>query len=174
MTGTIYIGSDNDVILDELKNSRTDTFVNSGATVTFTLYRLLCKDGVTTASDATMTAASAPFVSGDAARSVVVLGASTNGSDLRTTIASYTSTSSVELTASPSVTTTNTEVRISVTNATTVTMSYVTDSNGKYRGVIDEGVELVNGAMYWIEISADAGSDVKDFRSFDVIARYRE
>lgn len=174
MTGTLYIGSDNDVILDELKNSRTGNYVNSGATVTFTLYRLLCKDGVTTASDATLTAASAPLVSGDSGRSVVVLGAGTNGADLRTTIASYTSTSSVELTAAPSVTTTNTEVRISVTNATAVTMSYVADSNGKYRGVIDEGVELVNGAMYWIEISADAGSDVKDFRSFDVIARYRE
>lgn len=174
MTGILYIGSDNDVILDELKNSRTDTYVNSGATVTFTLYRVICKDAVTAASDATVTAASAPFVSGDAARKVVVLGAGANGADLRTTIASYTSTSEVELTTAPSVAIAKAEVRISVADATTVTMSYVTDSNGKYRGTIDDDVVLQDGALYWVEISADAGSDVKDFRSFDVIAKYRE
>lgn len=173
MTGILYIGSDNEVAI-VLQRSRTGAYVNSGATVTFTLYRSLCKDAVTIASDATVTAASAPFVAGDAARSVVVLGAGANGADLRTTIASYTSTSSVELTVAPSVGISNAEVRISVADATTVTMSYVTDTNGEYSGIIDDDVVLQDGAMYWVEISADAGSDVKDFRSFDVIAKYRE
>jgi len=173
MSGIIYIGIDNDVILDELKNSRTDAFANS-ATVTFTLYRLLCKDAVTTALSTTIVSAGEPFVSGDAARSVVVLGAAANGGDLRTTIATYTDTGHVILTAAPSATTTNTEVRISVTDATAITMSYVAASDGQYRGTIDEGVVLQNGATYWIEISADAGSDVKDFRSFDVVAQYRQ
>lgn len=175
MSGIIYIGVDNDVILDELKNSRTDAFVNTGATVTFTLYRLLCKDAVAAAAAlTTLTSVGAPFVSGDAARSVVVLGAAANGGDLRTTIATYTSSTAVVLTAGASVPITNAEVRISVTDATAVSMSYVTSSDGKYRGLIDEGVVLQNGATYWIEISADAGSDVKDFRSFDVIAKYRK
>lgn len=177
MAGIIYIGADNDVILDELTNSRTDAFVSgaiSGATVTFTLYRILCKDAVTTASSTTLSAASAPFVAGDAGRSVVVIGAGSNRSDLRTTISSYTSASGVVLASAPSVTTTHTEVRMSVTGATDVSMSYVAASDGKYRGVIDDDVVLVDGATYWIEVSADAGSDVKDFRSFDVVAKYRE
>src|SRR3990167_7434846 len=134
MPRVIDIGADNSVVMDKLKNSSTDAFVNSGATVTFTLYRVLCKDAVTTAAGTTLSSVGAPFVAGDAARKVVVLGADTNGGDLRTTIASYTSTSAVVLTAAAVVATTNTEVRISVTNATTVTMSYVTDSSGKYRG----------------------------------------
>jgi hypothetical protein len=171
--GTIYIGADNSVILDELTNTSTDTFVSS-ATVTFTLYRIVCKDAVTTASSTTLSAASAPFVAGDASRSVVVLGAGANGADLRTTIASYTSAGAVVLTTAPSKTRTHAEVRISVTNATAVAMSYVAASDGKFRGTLDDDVELVNGDTYWIEISADAGSDVKDFRSFDVIAKYRD
>jgi hypothetical protein len=173
MTATLYISADNSVILESLYDTATEGY-SSSATVTLTLYRLLCTDGSTTASDATLTVGSAPFVAGDAARSVVVLGAGANGADLRTTIATYTAAGLVELTTSPSITLTNTQVRISVTNATAVTMSYVTASDGKYRGTIDDDVVLQNGATYWIEVSADAGSDKKDFRVIEAIARYRE
>ncbi len=174
MSGVIYIGADNSVVLDELQNSSTEAYVNSGATITFTLYRLLCRDGVTTASSTTLSAVSAPFVAGDASRSIVVLGAGTNGADLRTTISTYTSTSAVVLGTAASVAVTNAEVRLSVTSATAVSMSYVSGSNGKYRGTLDDSVTLTAGETYWIEISADAGSDVIDFRSFDVTAKYRE
>lgn len=170
---SVYIGADNSIVLDELTDSTTGLFANS-ATVTFTLYRLLARDGATTAASTTLSSAAAPFVSGDASRSIIVLGADTNGGDLRTTISTYTSTSAVVLAGAAAATLTNCEVRISVTDATAVSMAYVTASDGKYRGTLDEGVKLANGQQYWIEVSADAGSDVKDFRVLEVTAEYRQ
>jgi len=173
MTATLYIGADNSVVLDGLQNTSTELYVNSGATLTFTLYRIVCRDLVTTAASTTVTSVGAPFVAGDASRSVVVLGVGSNGSDLRTTISSYTDTSTVVLASAPSLTSTYTELQMSVTSATAVSMSYVTSSNGKYRGTLDDSVALKDGELYWVEISIDAGSDVIDFRRFDARARYR-
>lgn len=169
---TIYIGADNSVVLDALTDATTGLFVNS-ATVTFTLYRQIARDGITTAASTTLSCASAPFVAGDAARNIVVIGADTNGGDLRTTIATFTSTSAVVLSTAAVRSLTNCEVRLSVTDATAISMAYVTASNGQYRGTLDEGVKLANGDQYWLEVSADAGSDIKDFRVVPVRAWYR-
>jgi len=168
----LYIGSDNSVILDELKDTSTDLFLNS-ATVTFTLYRLQARDAVSVAASTTLNVASGPFVAGDVARSIVLLGAGADGSDLRTTISSYSSSTAVVLSASPSKSVTNGELRISVTNATAVSMSYVTDSSGKYRGTIDDDVALKDGDTYWVEVSADAGSDRKSLWVLEILAGYR-
>lgn len=48
------------------------------------------------------------------------------------------------------------------------TMSYVSSSNGNYRGTLEDGASLVAGTMYVVEITADAGSDLirKWYRNF--------
>lgn len=170
---TLYIGADNSVIYDELKDASTEAVINN-ATVTFTLYRQVALDAVMTASSAVLTSATGPFVVGDVGRSVVVRGAGTNRSDLRTTIAGFTSATSITLTAAASTTVSNAHARMSITNATAVSMSYVTGTDGQYLGTIDEEVVMEDGATHWVEISVDAGSDRKDFRVLKDEARYRE
>ena len=40
-------------------------------------------------------------------------------------------------------------------------MSYVDDSDGDYKAVLEDDLELVDGAFYTIDINADAGADAK-------------
>ena len=54
-----------------------------------------------------------------------------------------------------------------------VTLAYVTSSDGNYRGVLEDGLELIAGKRYSIEIRIDAGSDVIGFFRRLAIARYR-
>lgn len=61
-------------------------------------------DGAITATDTTLVLASGPFDSGVAGQLIVVVGAGAGGTDLETTIASYTDPTTVELT-DPAVTT---------------------------------------------------------------------
>jgi hypothetical protein len=52
-------------------------------------------------------------------------------------------------------------------------LSYVLASDGNYNGILEDGRELVDGRFYWIDLEADAGSDlIKTWRWRDV-ARYR-
>jgi len=46
-----------------------------------------------------------------------------------------------------------------VSGAGSIAMSYVTGSDGKYFGVIEDDVPLVEGASYTATIDVDAGSD---------------
>ncbi len=39
------------------------------------------------------------------------------------------------------------------------TMTYVSSSNGVYRGTLEDGLSLTEGQSYTAEITADAGSD---------------
>ena len=55
-------------------------------------------DGAITATDQTLTSATGTFVAGDVGKAIVVNGAGTAGADHETTIASFTSATSVELT----------------------------------------------------------------------------
>jgi hypothetical protein len=54
------------------------------------------------------------------------------------------------------------------------TLAYVDDSNGNYRGNLEDGLELVQGRVYWVEITANAGSDIIAFWRFRLAAMYRE
>lgn len=54
-----------------------------------------------------------------------------------------------------------------------LTLSYVSGSDGDYNGVLQDDRVLVDGRLYWIGISVDAGGDlIKKWRWQDV-ARYR-
>lgn len=55
-----------------------------------------------------------------------------------------------------------------------LTLSYVADSNGDYRGTLEDGLVLVNGKNYIIEITVDAGSDLIAFWRWTVPATYRK
>lgn len=46
----------------------------------------------------------------------------------------------------------------SVSGATSLTLSYVTGSNGKYQGTIPYTVSLTAGAEYTLEVTADQGT----------------
>lgn len=52
------------------------------------------------------------------------------------------------------------------------TLSYVAGSNGKYRGVIEDDVALIDGTTYYEEVTADCGADrIQKFRC-KRLARY--
>lgn len=55
-----------------------------------------------------------------------------------------------------------------------VTLDYITDSDGNYRGNLDDAMELVNNRKYVIEIRVDAGAGLKAFWRFMRTAQYRE
>lgn len=171
---SLFIGPDNSVIYDELKDAITDAYINTGVTMTFTVFRPVCEDGIMAATT-TLTSASNPFVVGDVGRSIVVVGAGQNGSDLRTTIAAFVSAGQVTLSTAASVAVSGAQVRMSITDATAVSMTYVTSSDGKYVGTIDEEVSILlkNEECYWVEVTVDAGSDRKDFRVLKETASYR-
>jgi hypothetical protein len=54
-----------------------------------------------------------------------------------------------------------------------LTLSYVAASDGDYNGILEDGRDLKDGRLYWIELTADAGGDlIKKWRWSDT-ARYR-
>ena len=49
-----------------------------------------------------------------------------------------------------------------------LTLDYVSASNGNYQGLLEDGRVLTYGEIYWIEVRADAGSDlIKTWRWSD-------
>jgi len=169
----LYIGSDNSVILDLLTDSFTGQYINSGVTMTFTTYRIIAADAIMTSGSAALSSATASFVAGDVGRAVIVVGAGVDGADLRTTISAYTSATQVTLGTAASQTVSRATLAKSLSDAKDVAMSYVASSNGKYRGILDEGVALADGQYYVLEVTIDAGSDRKDFRRLVLGAKYR-
>lgn len=54
-----------------------------------------------------------------------------------------------------------------------LTLSYVSSSNGNYRGMLEDTRVLEEGKIYWLDVEADAGGGlIKSWRWYDV-ARYR-
>lgn len=54
-----------------------------------------------------------------------------------------------------------------------ITLAYVTNTDGNYRGLLEDGLTLSNLTRYIVEIRADAGADLIGFWRFTVTARYR-
>jgi hypothetical protein len=52
-------------------------------------------------------------------------------------------------------------------------LDYISSSNGNYQGLLEDTRELVDGQLYWLEITANAGGLVKTWKWADV-ARYRK
>ena len=59
-----------------------------------------------------------------------------------------------------------------VAGAENVVMYYVGNSNGKYNGVLQSSVSLIDGATYYVEVTATSGSLV-GFRRCQAIAQYK-
>ena len=55
-----------------------------------------------------------------------------------------------------------------------LTLSYVTDSDGIYRGTLEDDLELTARADYTAEITVDAGADLTGQWSMPIIAITRE
>lgn len=169
----LYIGADNAIVLDGLRDSATHDYIND-ATVRFTLYRQMVEDGVMSASSAALSSASAGFVAGDVGKSVIVPGAGAQKSDLRTTISALVSATEVTLAAAASVAVSYARIYASVPNAVSVAMAYMSGSNGKYRGVLPSTISLGEGEIYRLSISVGASSDRDDFRELILGAIYRK
>lgn len=54
-----------------------------------------------------------------------------------------------------------------------VTLDYVTDSNGDYRGTVDAALVLVEGGVYWVEVTI-VSSTLNGHLRKQVVALYRE
>lgn len=54
-----------------------------------------------------------------------------------------------------------------------IAMDYVVASEGRYRGNIEDGVELTNNKVYVVEISIDAGADLIGLWREEIPAHYR-
>lgn len=126
-----------------------------------------------TSGSAALTSATATWVAGDVGKSVIVPGAGAQGSDLRTTISAFVSATEVTLSDSASVSVTYSRVYNSLPSANNVTMAYVSDTNGKYRGTLDAAVKLTKGESYILAVSVDAGAGREDLRQIDIGATYR-
>ena len=59
-----------------------------------------------------------------------------------------------------------------VSGASAVSMTYVTGSQGCYRGVLEDGVSLTENSTYYLEITATGSSDRIGFRRIEYTARY--
>lgn len=55
-----------------------------------------------------------------------------------------------------------------------ITLDYIADSNGDYIGNIEDGVELVAGRRYIVEIRSEAPGDLVGFWHFTRAAKWRE
>ena len=168
----LYIGVDNTVVLENVRSSRTHAYIND-ATIRLTLYRLIAEDGVTVAASTTMTSATAGFVSGDVGKSIIIPAAGAQRSDLKTTIATYVSATEVTLTDAPTFAVTYAQLHLSVPGATSVLMTYLADTNGKYTGTIASTVALSKGELYCLAVTIDGGSDREDYRQINIGATYR-
>lgn len=57
---------------------------------------------------------------------------------------------------------------------TDVEMTYVTGSDGRYQGILDEEAPLVNGRIYYVKMNAVASDDRKAEKRLKRIARYQD
>lgn len=55
-----------------------------------------------------------------------------------------------------------------------ITLQYIAASDGNYHGNFDDGIELIVGKIYIVEIAADAGGGLKAFWRFFRTAKYRQ
>lgn len=168
----LYIGADNSIILDGLRDSATHAYI-ADATIRFTLFRQWIEDGTMSAGSAVLTSEAGEFVAGDASKSIIVPGAGAQRSDLRTTISSRDSSTQLTLATAATYAVTYSRVFVSVPAAKDVLMPYV-GANGKYRGTLDSAVALSDGELYRLSVSIDAGSDREDFRELILSATYRK
>lgn len=60
-----------------------------------------------------------------------------------------------------------------VSGADGVSLTYVSSSDGVYRGTLADTVSLTNGKRYYMTITADAGADLKAVWTVPVVARER-
>ncbi len=51
-------------------------------------------------------------------------------------------------------------------------MTYVTGTQGCYRGTLEDGVSLTENGTYYLEITASASGDRVGFRRLQFIAQY--
>jgi len=59
-----------------------------------------------------------------------------------------------------------------VSGASSVSMSYVTGTNGVYEGTLEDGVSLTENATYYLEITATGSGDRVGFRRITYTAKY--
>ncbi len=107
-------------------------------------------DGAITASDNTLTSATAAFTSADVGKLITVEGAAAAGADLSTTIASYTSATEVELTAAASTTVSGADVWFGSDNLASL-QAAVDAALLRTPAPIDlsKGTALVSGTWTW-------------------------
>lgn len=53
-----------------------------------------------------------------------------------------------------------------------LTLGYVSGSDGDYRGILDDSRVLVEGRIYWIDVTIDAGGDAIKLRRWSDVAAY--
>lgn len=168
----LFIRADNIVEYDGMLSNASGQFINN-ATVAFTLYRRMIGDGVMASGSNILTAASAPFDTADVNRKIMIPGAGEDGADLWTTVASYTDSQTLVLADAASESVSEANVKISLGDAADIDMDYVSGSNGKYQGTLEDTVPLKQDEYYLVVISVDAGGGLKDFRVVDGVAVYR-
>lgn len=118
-------------------------------------------DGAITATDATFTSASNPFVSGDVGKVIHIEGAGTSGGYHTTTISGFTSAGEVELT-DVGVTTVSGATFIFGTDDTTAIQSAINAAFSAKGGTvfIPHGVYILNGAL-----QNNIGAELIDYNS---------
>ncbi len=119
-------------------------------------------DGALTATDATFTSASNPFVSGDVGKVISIDGAGTAGAYHVTTIASYTSAGEVELTDVGVTTVSGAAVFRFGTDDTSALQTLIQTVYDAIGGVIyfPNGIYILNGAL-----QNNIGPDLIDYNS---------
>jgi len=119
-------------------------------------------DGATTATDATFTSASNPFVVGDVGKLIHIEGAGTAGAYHTTTIASYTGAGEIEMTDVAVTTVAGTAVFVFGTENTTYLQTAIQAVYDDGGGVLyfPKGIYLINGAL-----QNNVGADLIDYNS---------
>lgn len=60
------------------------------------------------------------------------------------------------------------------TELASITLQYVTDSNGDYQGVIEDDVAITSGTRYVVDVTATSAGDLVGNWREVVVAKYRE
>jgi hypothetical protein len=60
-----------------------------------------------------------------------------------------------------------------VTNATNISLSYISGSNGNYRGTIPDTADIDRSAEYVAQITADGGAGLKAYWEIDLQSQVR-
>jgi hypothetical protein len=59
-----------------------------------------------------------------------------------------------------------------VSGASSISMTYISGTEGCYYGILEDGVSLTDGSTYYLEITATGSSDRVGFRRIEYKARY--